>query len=72
MSFDDGSRLVISGPLASWKVILGSGGVVMLAAHSFAEVDDFFVFSILVEGSPPALIELARFPKPSVSRILSV
>lgn len=75
VSDEDHESITLCGPLADWFLTLSSGEHVTLWADSYsgeADDSDEYVFRALAEGSPPRLIEIARFPKSAIARISSV
>jgi hypothetical protein len=56
----------LTSDLDYWEVTLKGGQVVRLRAHAVEQRADAYVFSALMDGSPPYEYELARFPRDAV------
>jgi hypothetical protein len=60
---------VVQNDLGVWQVILASGTVIQVAAHSYSKEGDSYVFNLLVEGSPPTLVPLMKIPTRVVTAV---
>ena len=61
--------LIVSGQLASWEVVLTSRSTIAVAAHAYSQRDGAYVFSVLMDGSPPFEVDVAVIPETIVDRI---
>jgi hypothetical protein len=56
-------------PLATWRVTLKSGAVLLVRAHAFAERANATVFLALIEGTPSYELELVSIPSEEVAEV---
>jgi hypothetical protein len=52
-----------------WEITLVTGEVIWLLAHGFAEDDEHYVFSLLMDGEPPFEVDSARLPASIVTLV---
>jgi|HubBroStandDraft_4_1064222.scaffolds.fasta_scaffold977882_1 hypothetical protein len=52
---------------SEWKLTLHSGDEITIFADSKGDEGEFYVFEVLIAGSPPTLHRVARIPAKAVS-----
>ena len=65
---DDHSRQLIS-DLPSWRVTLRTDDVLDIAAHGYSVQEEMYLFSALLEGTPPRQVILVKMPAHLVANV---
>ncbi|HEX5945962.1 MAG TPA: hypothetical protein VFY82_06770 [Acidimicrobiales bacterium] len=69
MSEPLGPALRLAAEPGRWQVTLVGGDTIQLLAHGYSIEADEYVFSLLVDGTPPFEVDAARLPRSLVREV---
>jgi hypothetical protein len=62
-------HLELASEPGTWHITLVDGSYIRATAHGYSKEGDIYVFSLLMEGTPPFEIHIIQIPVSIVSKI---